>query len=272
MKKIILTLSLLSLLAIGCKKQTNFIEITTDYGVVLIELYDETPLHRDNFKKLVAEGFYDDLLFHRVIGEFMIQGGDPESKEAKAGVTLGSGGPGYKVDAEFSKSERCYHKKGALAAAREGDYSNPERKSSGSQFYIVVGRPYAASEITAMERNKFNRARQNYFNLESIELTDSLQALYAAGKQEEAKEIQRKVLAKIDAKMEEERNLYYYTDDQRKTYTTDGGTPHLDGSYTVFGQVVKGIEVIENISKAETNAQDRPSKDIKMKMKFVKKP
>lgn len=271
MKKLGL-ITLLALLAFACNKKTNFVEITTDYGVIVIELYDETPLHRDNFQKLVADGFYNDLLFHRVINEFMVQGGDPASKDAEAGAPLGSGGPGYKVAGEFNKSDRCYHKKGALAAAREGDQSNPERKSSGSQFYIVMGRPYSKGELNQMERQKVNQARQRYFNLESVEMMDTLQILNEQGKTHEVSQIQQEILATVDQKIEAERELYYMTDEQKETYASAGGTPHLDGAYTVFGQVIVGQNVVDNIAKAKANRQNRPNKDIKMSMKFVQQP
>ncbi len=271
MKRIIPVI-IVSILAFACNSTSNFVQISTNYGDIVIELYDETPLHRDNFQKLVKEGFYDDLLFHRVIKEFMIQGGDPESKDAEAGARLGNGGPGYRVPAEFAKSDRCYHKKGALAAAREGDQTNPERLSSGSQFYIVVGRQFQKGELNQMERNKVNQARQRYFNLEALEMMDSIEALRAQGKNHEINQLQQELLAKVDAKIENERGLYYMTEEQKTTYVEQGGTPHLDGAYTVFGQVISGMEVIERISNTETDRSDRPVKDVVMKMKFVKRP
>lgn len=267
------TLLILLVIALSaCNRPTNFVKVETNYGDIIIELYDETPQHRDNFQKLVKEGFYDDLLFHRVIEEFMIQGGDPESKNAEQNARLGGGGPGYKIPAELDASDRCYHKKGALSAAREGDRSNPDKLSSGSQFYIVVGRPYSTSELSSMEKKKAMQARQTYFNMMSIDYQDTIFALSQSGDIEAVKAIQNKMLAEADQKIEEERNKYYMTDEQKETYSTDGGTPHLDGSYTVFGQVLEGIEVVEKISMAKTNGQDRPLKDIAMKMKFVKKP
>lgn len=192
------------------------IEITTDYGVMVAELYDATPQHRDNFTKLAEEGYYNGLLFHRVIDGFMIQGGDPNSKNAQAGTPLGSGGPGYQVPAEFV--DTLVHIKGAIAAARTGDSINPEKKSSGSQFYIVHGSPVDESALAGIERRKG----------------------------------------------------FSYTDAQKKAYLEHGGTPMLDRDYTVFGRVIKGLEVIDAIAKAEKDARDRPKTDIKMTVKVIK--
>lgn len=193
----------------------NLVDITTDYGVVRIKLYDETPKHRDNFLKLVKEGFYDGLLFHRVINGFMIQGGDPQSKNAAPGAMLGNGGPGYTIPAEFNPA--LFHKKGALAAARMGDQVNPNKESSGSQFYIVQGKPASEQELTMTQQR--------------INIT--------------------------------------YTPEQRQTYTTVGGTPFLDMGYTVFGEVVSGMEVIDKIAAVQTQPGDRPVQDVKMTMKIV---
>ncbi len=192
------------------------VEIQTDYGSMVVELYDETPKHRDNFIKLVEEGFYNDLLFHRVINGFMIQGGDPNSKNPSPTQQLGAGGPGYQIDAEFSTD--FIHTKGALAAARQGDAVNPERKSSGSQFYIVQGKPLTEQEVTGMER----------------------------------------------------RTGMSYSEDQKNALMTHGGTPFLDGQYTVFGHVVTGLEVIDKIAEVETQPGDRPKVDVKMKIVSIK--
>jgi len=190
--------------------------IETSMGNILVKLYDETPLHRDNFIKLVREGFYDGLIFHRVINGFMIQGGDPESKNAEPGKSLGTGGPGYTVDAEIVYP-KCFHKKGALAAARMGDQINPEKKSSGSQFYIVQGNVYSNEQIDMLEQ------RQNT----------------------------------------------KFSNEIREAYTTVGGTPHLDDAYTVFGEVIEGLDVIDKIAAVKTGRQDRPVENVTMKMKIV---
>lgn len=182
--------------------------ISTNKGDIVVALYDKTPQHRDNFIKLVRDGFYDGLLFHRVISGFMIQTGDPLSRDAVPGEPLGTGGPGYTIPAEIING--LFHHKGALAAARQGDQANPERRSSGSQFYIVQGRVWAESELAQMEQ-----ARGINFSEEQLE-----------------------------------------------TYTTIGGTPHLDDAYTVFGYVAEGLDVIDRIAGVETGQRDRPVEDV----------
>ncbi|MFM7747059.1 MAG: peptidylprolyl isomerase, partial [Bacteroidota bacterium] len=172
--------------------------LETNYGRLVLKLYNSTPLHRDNFLKLVKEGYYDGLLFHRVIKDFMIQGGDPESKNAMKGAMLGNGGPGYTVPAEFVDS--LIHRKGALAAARLGDGMNPKKESSGSQFYIVQGRVWRDVDLAAMESRTGRK----------------------------------------------------YSDAQKKSYREEGGTPHLDGGYTVFGQLVEGFDVLDRIATTPT--------------------
>jgi len=271
MKKLAL-LTLVSLLAFACNKPTNFVKVSTNYGDFTIELYDETPLHRDNFQKLVQDGFYDDLLFHRIIDEFMIQGGDPNSKDAQAGQRLGNGGPGYTIPAEINKSERCFHKKGALAAARESDQTNPERASSGSQFYIVVGRTYTKAELDQGEKYKVSQARQSKFNHLSLEYMDTIELLQKEGNTEAISALQQRLLKQVDAEIERDADQYYMSDMRKAAYEKVGGTPHLDGAYTVYGEVIEGIEVIDRIAKAKKDRQDRPVEDIAMSMKFVKQP
>ncbi|MBT8191187.1 MAG: peptidylprolyl isomerase [Saprospiraceae bacterium] len=200
--------------AFSCKPKQKFAMIETEYGNMKVVLYDSTPIHRDNFIKLAGEGFYDDLLFHRVIRGFMIQGGDPESKDAPPSKRLGAGGPGYTLDAEIG----AYHFKGTLAAARQGDQVNPQKKSSGSQFYIVHGGPVAAAQLEMFSKQKG----------------------------------------------------IAYTEEEKQKYLTSGGTPFLDKEYTVFGEVVEGMEVIDKIAEVQTQPGDRPVKDVKMKVRVVK--
>ena len=190
--------------------------IETPMGDMEVLLYDNTPKHRDNFIRLAEEGFYDSLLFHRVIKGFMLQGGDPESKNAPADKRLGSGGPGYQVDAEFNQEN--IHVKGALAAARMGDGVNPQKKSSGSQFYIVQGAAVTGDMLERMESQKGIR----------------------------------------------------YAPDQRKQYQSEGGTPFLDQEYTVFGRVIKGLDVIDKIASVRTLPGDRPETDVWMKVRVIK--
>ncbi len=192
------------------------VEIETEFGTMTAELYNATPKHRDNFIKLAEEGYYNDLLFHRVMNGFMIQGGDPKSRNAPAGQPLGMGGPNYQVPAEFVDS--LVHVKGALAAARIPDSANPEKKSSGSQFYIVHGGPVTDDMLTQVETMK----------------------------------------------------RFHYTPEQRKEYLELGGYPPLDRDYTVFGRVIKGLDVIDKIAAVKTAHGDRPLQDVKMKMLVIK--
>lgn len=196
-------------------KANYYVEVSSDYGKMLFKLYNETPQHRDNFVKLVKEGFYDSLLFHRVIKDFMIQGGDPQSKHAAKGAMLGEGTLGYTVPAEFRPE--LYHRKGALAAARRGGPVNPTKASSSCQFYIVQG---------------------NVLSKERLEMF-------------------AKRLGKT------------FTAEQETVYTSIGGTPHLDGDYTVFGEIVSGIEVIDKIAAVPCNANDRPTTDVRMTIRLL---
>jgi len=206
MRKFIFLFGLFAMMCLmSCSEKEQLAVISTDLGDIKVKLYNETPQHRDNFVKLAKEGYYDGTLFHRVIPQFMIQGGDPDSKGAAAGTRLGQGGPNYKVPAEFNND--LFHKKGALAAARQGDQQNPEKKSSGSQFYIVTGKVYSDAEL-----------------------------------EQTAKRLKDRVL----------------TDTQKEVYKTEGGVPFLDGGYTVFGEVVEGMEIAENIGLMQKDRTDRP--------------
>lgn len=217
MKKLGFSFSLLFALVIfsACPEKERMAVISTDHGDIKIKLYNETPKHRDNFVKLADEKYFDGTLFHRVIKGFMIQGGDPDSKNSPAGAPLGQGGPGYTVPAEFIPT--LYHKRGALCAARKGDPVNPEKASSGSQFYIVQGKPIGNVELT-------NIAKQTGVT---------------------------------------------YTEEMKEVYAKDGGTPFLDGSYTVFGEVVEGMEVVDKITAVQADQRSRPTKDIKMTVKMT---
>ncbi len=214
MKKIfgfLLIFVTLSLLSCSQGDSNKYAMIETEFGNMKVKLYNSTPKHRDNFLKIAGEGFYNDLLFHRVISGFMVQGGDPNSKDAAPDARLGSGGPGYLIDAEIGAP----HIKGAIAAARTGGASNPEKKSSGSQFYLVQGKPQTDAQLDGMQKSKG----------------------------------------------------ITYSPEQRKLYKELGGTPMLDMDYTVFGEVVEGIEVIDKIAAVQTAPGDRPVKDVKMTVK-----
>lgn len=196
------------------------VEVRTSLGTMIVELYNETPQHRDNFLRLVKEHYYDSLVFHRVIPGFMVQGGDPDSKRAAAGMPLGTGGPGYTVPAEILPG--LYHTKGTLAAARQGDQVNPTKASSGSQFYIVQGRTYQPQEMD--------------------------------------------MIAKRNATMG---TPVTYDDAAKARYASVGGAPHLDGAYTVFGEVVEGLDVVDKIAAVQRDGRDRPAEDIRMWMKVL---
>lgn len=191
------------------------VALSTPYGEIIIELFNETPLHRDNFLRLAEEGVYDGTLFHRVINAFMIQGGDPDSKNAQPGKQLGMGGPGYTIPAEFVEGK--HHQKGAVAAARQGDQANPQKESSGSQFYIVQGRIFSHDELDLIEQ----------------------------------------------------RSGRTLTAEQKRIYTTIGGTPHLDGEYTVFGRVIEGLDVVDKIAETETDRSNRPIEDIAISVRIL---
>jgi cyclophilin family peptidyl-prolyl cis-trans isomerase len=216
MKKLLtLFLSVCFVASFAAKPKNQYVKITTSKGEVIIRLYNETPLHRDNFLKLAKEGFYNGTIFHRVIKEFMIQGGDPDSKNATPEASLGSGGLKYTVPAEFRDS--LFHKKGVLAAARD---NNPEKASSSSQFYIVQGKVLTDSALNAIEKNRLKHKIPDY---------------------------------------------------QREAYKTLGGVPHLDRNYTVYGEVVKGLEMVDNIAAMPTGNANRPKEDVKMTVTVLKK-
>lgn len=217
---ILFGLSSCAILNFGKQKEQK-VQIETTEGDITLKLYNQTPLHRDNFIKLVKSQFYDGVLFHRVIDQFMIQGGDPNSKEDASDKPIGEGDVGYSLGAEF-RTPHIYHKRGALAAAREGDNVNPEKTSSGCQFYIVVGKQFTDEDLDIMEDSKITK--HGHAN-------DS---------------------------------TYKFSKEARTNYTTIGGTPHLDGNYTVFGEVLTGMDVVEKISKARTNRADRPREDIRI--------
>ena len=237
------------------------VDITTSLGDIKVLLYGDTPKHRDNFVKLVNEGFYNGVLFHRVINEFMIQAGDPESKNAPAGKMLGSGDPGYTLEAEFVYPKH-FHKRGALAAARTGDDMNPERRSSGSQFYIVTGKAYNESQLAQMEKQMAMMQKQEIFNKLVEEHRDSVMAMRRNRGQAGLQKLQEELVAITEQKAAE--NPAKMTPEQRQAYSTIGGTPHLDGSYTVFGEVIEGMDVVDKIQNVETGAADRPVEDVKI--------
>ena len=246
----------------------TIVVVTTDYGKMRIKLYNETPLHRDNFIKLINEGFYNDLLFHRVIKDFMIQGGDPESKEAPASKQLGAGDVGYTIPAEFVYP-KYYHKKGALAAARQGDQVNPQKRSSGCQFYIVQGKTMTDQELDGMERNLQNKAKESRFYEIAATKTDLIQKLQQTNDQAGLQKLQTEILAQIDSEFADKAPLKF-SSQMRNDYKTVGGTAFLDNEYTVFGEVIEGLDVIDKIAAVKTKPGDRPEVDLKMKITIEK--
>lgn len=210
------------------------------------------------------------MLFHRVIRDFMIQGGDPDSKTASPGQSLGTGGPGYTIEAEIRKD--LFHKRGALAAARQGDQVNPQRRSSGSQFYIVWGRIYKEGQLRQLSKQMEMQQMQQIFDTLAMEHRDEVLRLRKERNHAGLQELQDKLVAETEAKfkaMKEKGEISGLSDEQIRIYTTVGGTPHLDGQYTVFGEVVEGLDVVEKIQDAETSSSDRPEEDIKMKMTIL---
>lgn len=241
------------------------VKIQTTLGDIIVRLYDETPLHRDNFIKLVKEGYYNGTLFHRVIKDFMIQGGDPDSKGAPAGKHLGVGGPSYTLDAEIKPG--LFHKRGALAAARQGDEVNPERKSSGSQFYIVWGKVYNQSQLGQLAKQLEIQEAQKIFDNLAFQQRAAIMQLRRERNQAGLQELQEKMAA--EAMTQAKANGPVLTDEQKKVYSTIGGTPHLDNQYTVFGEVEEGLDVVEQIQQTATGRNDRPQEDVIMTMIMV---
>lgn len=244
--------------------KNSLVRIETSFGNLTIELYNDTPLHRDNFLKLAAEGYFNDTLFHRVIKGFMIQGGDPDSRTADALTQLGKGGPGYTLPAEIVYP-RYFHKKGALAAARQPDRVNPEKRSSGSQFYIVCGSVLTHELLDNMEKLTLELRQEEIFNQIAEKYNPEAAELLAQERHEEFQKLQNDL---SDLAREESMKTppFKYSPEERDVYTTLGGSPFLDKEYTVFGEVVEGLEVIDLIQNVRIGAGDRPLEDVRMKV------
>lgn len=251
----------------GQKKEENMeketkLKIETSAGDITVKLYNETPKHRDNFIKLVKDGTYEGTLFHRVIKDFMIQAGDPESKKAPKGKMLGAGDVGYTVPAEFVYP-KYFHKKGALSAARQGDNVNPKKESSGCQFYIVTGKVYNDSTLLGME----SQMNENKINVIFNTLAQKhMKEIYKMRKENDENglyELQEKLFAQAQEEAAKQPE-FHFTPEQVEAYTTVGGTPHLDGEYTVFGEVVEGMDIVDKIQQVKTDRSDRPEEDVKI--------
>ena len=234
--------------------------LTTDLGDITLLLYGDTPAHRDNFVKLVEQGTYEGTLFHRVIKEFMIQGGDPESRTAKPGQSLGSGDVGYTLAKEIVYPKH-FHKRGALAAARTGDQVNPERRSSGCQFYIVTGRKFSPDQLAQMEKSLQGKAMQDYFMGLARARHDEIMRLRAAADEAGLDALQDELVAATEAHFAAN-PAAGFTPEQKEAYATVGGAPHLDGDYTVYGEVIDGMDVVEKIEAVATDKGDRPLSDV----------
>ncbi|MDP4207477.1 MAG: peptidylprolyl isomerase [Bacteroidota bacterium] len=258
----LITLSILSILpVISCKTQPNLdikVLIKTDYGNIKLKLYNETPIHRDNFIKLIKNGFYTDRIFHRVIKDFMIQGGDPNLPKPSTDNSFT-----YTIPAEINP--KFYHKRGVLAAARKADAVNQNRESNGTQFYIVQGEIYTPEKLNQIETNinqeQFQLTARKYY-------TTEIQRLKSKDSTINNQQIKKKIIAKVYQEIGQ--HPFKFTPEQIKIYTTIGGVPNLDGSYTIFGEVMEGMEVVDKIANLKTLSGDRPEKDVKFTIEILR--
>ena len=245
----------------GKTEKMTKVKLETSLGDIVVELYNETPQHRDNFISLVKQGYYDGVLFHRVIKDFMIQTGDGNSKTAGPDQPLGDGDPGYTIEAEFVYP-KYFHKRGALAAARTADQVNPERRSSGSQFYIVTGKIYSSDELKMMSQRMGEMKKQDIFRRLVTENRAKIEELQQNQDDAGLQALQNELIQQTEA--EAAKTPFTMTDEQIDAYTSVGGTPHLDGQYTVFGEVVEGMDVVDKIQNTQIGRADRPTTDIKI--------
>lgn len=263
----VLYVAALSAISLSANAQEELkVLLTTTMGNIKIKLYNETPVHRDNFIKLVNDHTYDSVLFHRVIKDFMVQGGDPESKKAAPGVMLGNGNVGYTLPAEILP--QLIHKRGALAAARLGDDVNPKKESSGCQFYIVHGRPFTIADLDMFEMRANQQIKQQIFTaIISKPENQKLKEKFIRYQQSRMNDSLQILSAKLEPMIEAEFQKvphFKFTEEQRKVYTTAGGAPHLDGAYTVYGEVIEGMEVVDAIAGVAVNNMSRPVTDVRI--------
>lgn len=260
----------LALLLAGCSNRRCQVDIVTPYGSMRAMLYDDTPRHRDNFMRLVRDGAYDSLLFHRVLRDYIVQGGDPKSKGAPQGETLGMTSMGDEIDAEILYPTH-FHKRGALCAARTGDAINPDKRSSGSQFYIVQGARQTDQQMDDYEAIHDNKARRLIYQALLPFYQDSLQLLQDQHREQEMSDMQLRVIDRVEDMLNEKYGHFATPEDVREVYRTQGGLPQLDGDYTVFGEIVDGFNVLDSISEAPVRAPSmRPGHDIWMIIREVK--
>ena len=246
----------------GNMEKETVLKIETSMGDIKVKLYNETPKHRDNFIKLAKDGTYNGTLFHRVIKDFMVQAGDPESKNAPKGKMLGSGDVGYTVPAEFVYP-KYFHKKGALSAARQGDEVHPKKESPGCQFYIVTGKVFNDSTLLNMEQQKNQNKVTEAFNALAQKHMKEIYKMRKANDQDGLYALQDTLFIQAEAEAAKQPD-FHFTPEQIKAYTTVGGTPHLDGEYTVFGEVVEGMDIVDKIQQVKTDRSDRPEEDVKI--------
>lgn len=255
---ILLALLALSAVALGAKRY-KVVLMETNLGTIKIKLYEGTPLHSENFLKLAGEGHYDSLLFHRVIKEFMIQGGSSDSRGAGKNKMVGITDPGYTIPAEIRPE--YFHKKGALAAARQADGVNPEKKSSGEQFYIVHGKTLTDEELNGMEQQKLSAAKNKYGTELYNPRREEHRRYQMAGQRAKADSLVNYINQEIEKHFAGYKG-HIIPADMREIYKTTGGAPFLDGDYTVFGEVVEGLDIVDKIAVQKTGAADRPQEDI----------
>lgn len=263
MKQVISIVVCMLLLSIpSCKKNEEpIVEFETTAGTIQVKLFKETPLHRDNFVKLVEDGYYDGMIFHRAIKNFLIQTGDPNSKEANHNRLLGSGGPDYTIKAEIHP--QLFHKRGMLSAARLPDTENPDKKSNGSQFCIIQGQVYTSADLDTLELDAYNRQLNLVWQRIVAKNRNKISAISLSGDSLLLQAFQDSLVNQAEKDMKNEQ-VFLFTPEQRKAYTTVGGAPFMDNEYTIFGEVIEGLDVVEKISLLPVDMNTRPLKDVRI--------